>query len=37
MADLHDLTGRALALGLDIADIEIRRPTLEDVYLELTR
>jgi hypothetical protein len=37
MADLHDLTGRALALGLEISDIEIRRPTLEDVYLELTR
>jgi ABC-2 type transport system ATP-binding protein len=36
MADLHDLTGRAIALGLELADIEVRRPTLEDVYLELT-
>ena len=27
---------RALALGLELADIEVRRPTLEDVYLELT-
>jgi ABC-2 type transport system ATP-binding protein len=36
MADLHELTGRALALGLELADIEVRRPTLEDVYLELT-
>jgi hypothetical protein len=37
MADLHALTGRAIALGLELADIEVRRPTLEDVYLELTR
>jgi ABC-2 type transport system ATP-binding protein len=36
MADLHELTGRAIALGLELADIEVRRPTLEDVYLELT-
>jgi hypothetical protein len=36
MADLHELTGRALGLGLELADIEVRRPTLEDVYLELT-
>jgi len=35
-ADLHELTGRALALGLELSDIEVRRPTLEDVYLELT-
>jgi ABC-2 type transport system ATP-binding protein len=37
MADLHALTGRAIGLGLELADIEVRRPTLEDVYLELTR
>jgi ABC-2 type transport system ATP-binding protein len=37
MADLHALTDRALGLGLELADIEVRRPTLEDVYLELTR
>jgi ABC-2 type transport system ATP-binding protein len=36
MADLHELTGRALALGLELSDVEVRRPTLEDVYLELT-
>jgi ABC-2 type transport system ATP-binding protein len=36
MADLHELTGRALRLGLELSDIEVRRPTLEDVYLELT-
>jgi ABC-2 type transport system ATP-binding protein len=36
MAELHELTGRAIALGLELADIEVRRPTLEDVYLELT-
>jgi ABC-2 type transport system ATP-binding protein len=37
MADLHELTGWALDRGVEITDLEIRRPTLEDVYLELTR
>jgi len=37
MAELHELTGWALARGLELSDIEVRRPTLEDVYLELTR
>jgi ABC-2 type transport system ATP-binding protein len=37
MADLHALTGWALERGLELTDLEIRRPTLEDVYLELTR
>ena len=37
MADLHELTGWALDRGLELTDLEIRRPTLEDVYLELTR
>jgi ABC-2 type transport system ATP-binding protein len=36
MEDLHALTGRAIALGLELPDLEVRRPTLEDVYLELT-
>jgi ABC-2 type transport system ATP-binding protein len=37
MADLHALTGWALERDLELTDLEIRRPTLEDVYLELTR
>jgi ABC-2 type transport system ATP-binding protein len=36
MADLHALTGWALHRGLELADIEVRGPTLEDVYLQLT-
>jgi ABC-2 type transport system ATP-binding protein len=34
--ELNELTGRALAQGLELEDLEVRRPTLEDVYLELT-
>jgi ABC-2 type transport system ATP-binding protein len=37
MAELHALTGWALDRELELTDLEIRRPTLEDVYLELTR
>jgi ABC-2 type transport system ATP-binding protein len=33
---LHELTGEALARGEDIVGLEVTRPTLEDVYLELT-
>jgi ABC-2 type transport system ATP-binding protein len=33
---LHDLTEWALARGIDLEGLEVRRPTLEDVYLELT-
>jgi ABC-2 type transport system ATP-binding protein len=36
MSDLHELTGWALARELELTDLEVRRPTLEDVYLELT-
>jgi ABC-2 type transport system ATP-binding protein len=36
MAELHALTGWALDRGVELTDLEIRRPTLEDVYLELT-
>jgi ABC-2 type transport system ATP-binding protein len=32
---LHELTGEALAAGHELAGLEVRRPTLEDVYLEL--
>jgi ABC-2 type transport system ATP-binding protein len=32
---LHELTGAALAAGHELDGLEVRRPTLEDVYLEL--
>jgi ABC-2 type transport system ATP-binding protein len=35
-ADLHALSGWALDRGVELDDLEVRRPTLEDVYLELT-
>jgi ABC-2 type transport system ATP-binding protein len=33
---LNDLTGRALAEGRELEGLEVTRPSLEDVYLELT-
>ncbi len=33
---LHELTGEALAGGRRLEDLSVGRPTLEDVYLELT-
>jgi ABC-2 type transport system ATP-binding protein len=33
---LHELTGEALRRGEDLEGLEVTRPTLEDVYLELT-
>jgi ABC-2 type transport system ATP-binding protein len=33
---LHELTAAALAKGEDLEGLEVTRPTLEDVYLELT-
>ena len=33
---LHELTGEALARGEELERLEVRRPTLEDVYLSLT-
>ena len=33
---LHELTGEALARGEGLDRLEVRRPTLEDVYLALT-
>jgi ABC-2 type transport system ATP-binding protein len=36
VADLHELTGRAVAQGLDLQNLEVTRPNLEDVYLSLT-
>ena len=35
-ADLHALSGWALERGLELDQLEVRRPTLEDVYLDLT-
>jgi ABC-2 type transport system ATP-binding protein len=35
-ADLHALSGWALDRNLELDDLEVRRPTLEDVYLQLT-
>ncbi len=34
-ADLHRLTGWALERGVELDGLEVSRPTLEDVYLEL--
>ncbi len=33
---LHELTSEALERGEELEGLEVRRPTLEDVYLELT-
>jgi ABC-2 type transport system ATP-binding protein len=33
---VHELTGRALERGEPLADLSVTRPSLEDVYLELT-
>jgi ABC-2 type transport system ATP-binding protein len=34
--DLHAITGWALDNAVDLVDLSVTRPTLEDVYLELT-
>ena len=34
--DLHDLTEWALGVGVELSDLRVERPSLEDVYLELT-
>jgi ABC-2 type transport system ATP-binding protein len=36
VATLNELTSKALAEGFELEALEVRRPTLEDVYLELT-
>jgi ABC-2 type transport system ATP-binding protein len=36
MRTLNDLSGWALGRGLELGDIDVGRPSLEDVYLELT-
>jgi ABC-2 type transport system ATP-binding protein len=37
MRILNQLTGWALERGVELAGLEVRQPSLEDVYLELTR
>ncbi len=34
-ATLHSLTGWAVDAGVDLVDLQVRRPTLEDTYLQL--
>ena len=36
LADLKVLADWALGRGLELPDLDVRRPSLEDVYLELT-
>jgi ABC-2 type transport system ATP-binding protein len=33
---LHELTNEALARGERLEELSVGRPTLEDIYLELT-
>ena len=33
---VHDVTGWAVGRGIELEDLAITRPSLEDVYLELT-
>jgi ABC-2 type transport system ATP-binding protein len=35
--DLNRITAWALERGLELSELEVRRPSLEDVYLELTK
>jgi ABC-2 type transport system ATP-binding protein len=37
LADVGTLAEWARGRGLDLPDLDVRRPTLEDVYLELTK
>ncbi|HEY2332591.1 MAG TPA: ABC transporter ATP-binding protein, partial [Acidimicrobiales bacterium] len=36
LVDIQQLADWAMRRGVDLRDLEVRRPTLEDVYLELT-
>jgi len=36
VADLHELTSRAVGEGLELEGLEVTRPNLEDIYLSLT-
>jgi ABC-2 type transport system ATP-binding protein len=37
LGDVQTLAGWALGRGADLPDLDVRRPTLEDVYLSLTK
>jgi ABC-2 type transport system ATP-binding protein len=37
LIDVRALANWALERGLDLPDLDLRRPSLEDVYLELTQ
>jgi ABC-2 type transport system ATP-binding protein len=37
LAHVGALAEWALGRGIDLPDLDVRRPTLEDVYLELTQ
>ena len=37
VVELHELTGWALERGIDLEGLEVTRPSLEDIYLDLTR
>jgi ABC-2 type transport system ATP-binding protein len=37
LSDVKIIADWALARGLDVPDLDVRRPSLEDVYLQLTR
>ena len=36
MAALHELSGWALKRGVELGDVQVHRPSLEDIYLSLT-
>jgi ABC-2 type transport system ATP-binding protein len=36
LADVKALADWALGQGVDLPDLDVRRPSLEDVYLQLT-
>jgi len=36
MRTLHDLSGWAIERRVHLADLQVQRPALEDVYLRLT-
>jgi hypothetical protein len=37
LVHVHALAAWALERGIDLPDLDVRRPALEDVYLELTK
>jgi hypothetical protein len=34
---LHELTSWAVGIGADLPDLTVSQPSLEDIYLQLTR